>query len=56
MEAALDFQAPAFTTTPGAVAMSCDAKIGLANDLSIATADARTPEPTYGISAISRSP
>jgi hypothetical protein len=33
-----------------------EAKIGFANDLSIATADARTPEPTYGISAISNKP
>ena len=30
--------------------------MGFAKDLSIATADANTPEPTNGISAISRSP
>ena len=56
MAAALDFQTPSLTTIPGTVAMSWEANIGLANDLSIATADARTPEPTYGISAISSSP
>ena len=43
-------------TKPSATLIPWAAKIGLANDLSIATADAKTPEPTNGISAISRSP
>ena len=36
--------------------MLLDAKIGLAKDLSIATALAKTPLPTYAILAISQKP
>ena len=35
-----------FTTIPGAVAMPWELKIGFAKDLSIATAEAKTPDPT----------
>ena len=47
---------PILSTIPGATARPCEAKIGFANDLSIATAEASTPEPTYGIFIISHKP
>ena len=51
-----DFHSFFLTTKPGTTFIPWDAKIGLAKDLSIATALARTPLPTYAMFAISQKP